>query len=95
MHFNKLVDRCKKETEFVSSMTEVAINSHYQRIIGIGPDCIPLLLEQLRNEGDDPFPWFWALRVLSGVDPVPESDRGSFRLMSKAWLQWGCRYRGV
>lgn len=39
-----------------------------QRIIGMGPVVVPLILEELRREPDH---WFWALEMLTEDDPVP------------------------
>lgn len=58
----------------------------YQSIIGMGPDALPFLLEELRENSGH---WFWALKAISGVDPVAPRDRGSVSRMKKAWLDWG------
>jgi hypothetical protein len=54
----------------------------------MGPNAIPLILRQMESEGDEPDMWFWALRVLTDVDPVPEDARGNIVRMSQAWLNW-------
>lgn len=64
----------------------MAMHPAYQQIIGMGPTAVPLLLAELERE---PHHWFWALRSITGVDPVPESARGNLELMRDAWLQWG------
>jgi hypothetical protein len=55
----------------------------YQQIIGLGPAGVPLLLRELEREPDH---WFWALRAITGEDPVPEEARGRLREMAAAWL---------
>lgn len=60
----------------------------YQQIIGMGPDALPLILRDL---ADEPAPWFWALRAITGEDPVPEAERGDVDRMVEAWLSWGMR----
>ncbi len=58
----------------------------YQAIIGMGPDAIPMILEELsQNSGY----WYWALKAISHEDPVAPRDRGSIALMRAAWLNWG------
>jgi hypothetical protein len=54
----------------------------------MGGKAIPLILQQLENNPDDPDHWFWALHALTGVDPVPAEDRGDMRGMARAWLEW-------
>jgi len=58
----------------------------YQQIIGQGPAVIPLLLRELQER---PNHWFWALRVITNADPVPEESRGNFDDMVSNWLSWG------
>jgi hypothetical protein len=83
--FNQLAADWKEATQFASSTTEIAMHPAYQQIIGIGPKAIPLILEQLRIEPDH---WFWALKAITGEDPVIESDRGHVRRMTQAWIAW-------
>ncbi|MDE0105247.1 MAG: hypothetical protein OXN89_22965 [Bryobacterales bacterium] len=59
----------------------------------MGDRALRPILEQLEAEGDDPDQWFWALQVITGEDPVKREDRGNFRKMAKAWLEWA-RYEG-
>lgn len=84
--FRSLADQWRAETQFLSSTTEIAMHSAYQRIIGLGPQVIPLILGQLAKE---PGHWFWALKALTGADPVAPADRGHLPAMTAAWLQWG------
>ena len=58
----------------------------YQQIIGLGAPAIPLLLRELEREPDH---WFWALKVLTGVNPVPQKSRGNIEEMAKHWVAWG------
>lgn len=86
--FQRLARTWKEETEFQSSLTHIAMHPAYQRIIGMGPDALPLILGDLAS---NPAPWFWALAAISGDDPVPLSDRGRVDRMAEAWLRWGMR----
>lgn len=58
----------------------------YQAIIGMGPDALPFILEDLRQNAGH---WYWALKAISNEDPVVPRDRGSIRNMKTAWLRWG------
>lgn len=88
IHFQRLVAQWKAQKALISSITAQAISSPYQRIIAIGPDAVPLIIGQLKSEGDDPDQWFWALRSLTGINPVKPEDRGNFRKMADAWINW-------
>jgi hypothetical protein len=87
--FNALVSQWHDERGVTSSAMQMAMCPAYQRIIAMGPPAIPLILRQLASEGDEPDMWFWALRVLTNVDPVPPQHRGNINAMARAWLDWG------
>jgi hypothetical protein len=84
--FHQLAGEWRAGTRFLSSTTEIAMHPAYQRIIGLGPQVIPLILAEL---GKQPEPWFWALVALTGEDPVGQADRGRAKAMADAWLKWG------
>jgi len=86
--FKFLVDKWRLERGTTSSTTEMVLCPAYQSIIGMGPKAIRFILTELVSEGDDPDHWFWALQVLTGVNPVSEEDEGNLRRMSKTWLEW-------
>ena len=58
----------------------------YQRIIGLGPAVVPLLLRELERAPDH---WFWALKAITGADPVPPAARGGIREKVRLWIEWG------
>jgi len=89
LEFENLIAQWHVERGATSSITDMAMCDSYLKIIAKGPDVVPLILAQLRSEGDEPDQWFWALQFLAGVDPVAEEDRGDFLKMSRAWLAWG------
>lgn len=88
--FGALADEWKRETEFLSAANQMFLVPSYQRIIGLGPAVIPLILRELRKE---PNHWFWALAALTGDNPVRPEDLGNVRVMRRAWTEWG-RERG-
>jgi hypothetical protein len=84
--FQALVKQWKEERGPSSSTTELATCPSYQRIIGLGPAAVPLLLRELEQAPDH---WFWALKAITGHDPVPPASRGKVHEMARAWLEWG------
>ena len=84
--FHTLASRWESETAAHSSVSQIALNPAYQQIIGLGTAVIPLILRELRQR---PNHWFWALRAITGEDPIQPEQRGNMREMTSAWLQWG------
>jgi hypothetical protein len=86
--FQALAEQWRNARGARSSITEAAMIPAYQKIIGMGEAVVPLILAQLKSEGDDPDQWFWALRAITGQNPVKPEDQGNFQKMAEAWLQW-------
>jgi len=84
--FSELTKQWLDETKLCSSASDMVLNEAYQRIIGLGPEVIPLILEELEYW---PNHWFWALRSLTGQNPVAPEDRGDLLKMRDNWLEWG------
>ncbi len=80
-----------KETKNISG-TERFFNEHHRRIVEMGRDVIPILLDDMA-EGleteEGPTHWFWALKLITEEDPVPEKERGNVELMVNRWIEWG------
>lgn len=89
--FARLATQWKEETRFLSFSHQIAMNFAYQRIIGMGHDVLPLILRELERE---PHHWFWALRAITGEDPVPPDSQGKVPEMASAWIRWA-EERGV
>jgi hypothetical protein len=87
--FERLAAQWKLEKTALSSITAIAMLPSYQRIIGMGKPAIRLILSQLEREGDQPDMWFWALRSITGEDPISDEDRGDVVAMAEAWIRWG------
>jgi hypothetical protein len=87
--FQNLVKQWRDERGARSSITDSAMLPAYQKIIGMGHSAVPLILGQLKSEGDQPDQWFWALMAITGQNPVKSEDQGNFREMARAWIQWG------
>jgi hypothetical protein len=84
--FQRLKKKWQRETLGVSSITKVVAHPAYLRIIGIGPNAIPLILaEMMHAEGN----WFTALSAITEEDPTKPEDAGDMERMTAAWLDWG------
>jgi hypothetical protein len=84
--FPQLVADWKERSRHMSNSAQMAMLPPYQKIIGMGRDAVPLILEELRREPDQ---WFWALEAITDENPVPPGAAGQVRLMAQAWIEWG------
>ena len=84
--FRQLSHQWENETGMLSDLSQKVIHPAYQRIIGMGQDAVPFLLNELSKR---PNHWFWALRSITGANPVKPEHRGRIKLMAKDWLCWG------
>ncbi|MGI8551555.1 MAG: hypothetical protein ACR2PL_12350 [Dehalococcoidia bacterium] len=81
--FARLVEQWREETAVSSSVTQKALHPAYQRIIGLGPAALPLIFREMERR---PSHWFWALRAITGENPVRPEDVGDLSKMTEAWL---------
>jgi hypothetical protein len=88
--FEQLTQKWKTETGMLSRVDKKCMHPAYQEIIGMGSTAIPWILKDLKATRGH---WFWALRAISGEDPVQDEDVGDAQKMIEAWLAWG-RNRG-
>ena len=84
--FQDFAGRWRAETLFSSSATDLVLNVWYQRIIALGEAVVPLLLRELERE---PGHWGYALRVVTGVNPVSPGHSGDLEQIATAWVSWG------
>ena len=84
--FRELRDDWKSKTRHLSNTAQIALVFSYQKIIGMGPDVVPLILSELEKEPDH---WFWALEAITDENPVAESDAGDVEASARVWVQWG------
>ncbi len=84
--FRRLAAEWKQASRYLSNTAQMALLSPYQKIIGMGWDAVPLILEELQREPDQ---WFWALEAITDENPVPPEAAGNVRLMAEAWVAWG------
>lgn len=83
--FQDLKQQWESETEFLSSTSEISMHAAYQRMIAQGWTVLPYILRDL--EAGAPH-WFWALKAITGADPVDAKHRGNRKLMASDWLRW-------
>src|SRR6266700_595524 len=76
--FKRLAAEWKQQSRYLSNSAQMAMLPPYQKIIGMGPSVVPLILEELRREPDH---WFWALESITDENPVPPDSLGKVRLM--------------
>jgi hypothetical protein len=86
--FAELVAEWRRGTGGLSSPRAIASHPAYQQIIQMGETALPLIFQELRDNGGW---WYPALRALTGKNPVPEEARGKPPLNREAWLEWGRR----
>ena len=89
VQFQDFANEWKTKRGSTSSITQMSVLEPYQKIIGLGEDAVPFILAQLKSEGDEPDQWFWALKMITGANPVLPEQQGDFRAMAKAWITWG------
>jgi hypothetical protein len=83
--FRKLADEWERETAFHSSLNKKVLHPAYQRIIGMGPIVIPMILREMSVK---PGHWFWALDALTqGASPAKGCD--NLIEATNAWIRWG------
>jgi hypothetical protein len=83
--FDQLAAQWREDCKYSSFLTERAMHPAYQQIIGMGRGALPLIFEDLQRGPDH---WFWALRAITGEDPVPPNSKGKLPEMTAAWLTW-------
>jgi hypothetical protein len=88
--FQNLANQWKRDTLAISSVSEIVMHPAYQRIMSMGKQALPLILQQLRRELDH---WFYALEFIAGTDGK-DVAKGADTLEDarSAWLEWGYRH---
>jgi hypothetical protein len=84
--FRKHAKLWLKETLHISSPVEKYLHPSYARIIGLGFAVVPYILATLKRQPND---WFYALRAITGENPIPASAAGDIKRMADLWVSWG------
>ncbi len=82
--FHALVERWKRETFSLSSLTKIYAHPAYQRIMAMGVAGIPLVLKELQKDQGH---WFYALKFMAGNNV--SDGMTNFEDAKAAWLEWG------
>jgi hypothetical protein len=85
--FNRLTAEWRAATEQSSDPMEILLHPACRKIIGLGPDILPLIFQELQRR---PGLWFWALEELTGENPVPPQTE-KLKQVRDAWLDFGRR----
>ena len=87
--FLELMEQWRTERPVAaSSIAEIVACPSYLRIIAMGSRALPLIIEQLEREGNEPDHWCAALEAITGEDPVPEDAQGDSVRIARAWIAW-------
>ena len=89
--FQRLTKEWKSHRNASSSVFDIVCHPAYRKIVRMGERAIPLILRELRSEGNAPHPWFPALHEITGEQPIKNDGRGITSKMAQAWLEWGER----
>jgi hypothetical protein len=86
VEFQLLASRWKRETSIYGHLSKIVMHRDYQRIMAMGPDVIPLILEDLAKQSAH---WFWALHNLVPPGQDPAEGLTTMAAARQAWLEWG------
>ena len=84
-YFEQLKINWLNETMLSSNPNEICQNSNYQKIIALGKEPIPLILEDWKTTNNH---WFHALYAIIGENPIKSEHRGRIKLMKKDWIDF-------
>lgn len=84
--FDALVAEWKATRGPHSRLDKLLSNKAYQAIIDLGQPAIPLLLREMEQR---PSHWDFALKTITGADPVPRDACGDLGRIASAWVAWG------
>ena len=76
----------EEKTINLSSFDQMVAHPAYVAIIAMGKRAVPFLLAEIKTS---PNHWFFALRKITGANPIPKTAAGNLRKMTEAWLKWG------
>lgn len=84
--FNDHTNKWKKDTRFHSNVGIICEHPDYLEIIKMGEDVVPFMLKDFSNGKYRH--WFYALYVITGVNPIKPEIAGCMKEMANAWLTW-------
>lgn len=82
-----LADLWADETTDLSSYTGIVQHPAYQHVIRrFGRSAVPFLLSELSTGSLN---WVWALRAITGQEPVAPEDAVDIQRVAQSWVRWG------
>ena len=87
--FLELKEKWKQETIFESSSDKIFSNSNYVKIIDFGAEALPWIIKDLKRNGGF---WFFALKKITGFNPIKTENIGRYEGMKSDWLEWSEKY---
>jgi hypothetical protein len=82
--FDILYKKWYEETKYLSSSKKFE-NKYYEKIISLGMDVVPILIDTLK---ESPEHLFVALNKITKQNPVKIEDRGKIKKMTEDWILW-------
>ncbi|WP_461255462.1 hypothetical protein [Treponema sp. R80B11-R83G3] len=82
--FEELYTQWRAQTKFDSFIGN-STDSNHEKIIQLGNDAVPFIINKLRTENAH---LFIALNKITGKNPVKKENRGNVRKMAKDWIHW-------
>lgn len=86
LEFRRLADEWYRETAFTSSTTVMLMHPAYRQIVAMGPDVLPLIFIELRDNGGH---WNLALADLTRQTVTVPEGPGRMKKIREAWLTYG------
>ncbi len=90
--FNAYLAEWRNHTRLESNYGKILANPFYRRILALGPQVVPLILEDMKKGHGGA--WFQALEDLTGENAIVPEHEVDSSLMIADWLEWG-RKNGV
>ncbi|HEY4329696.1 MAG TPA: hypothetical protein VGN88_08160 [Phycisphaerae bacterium] len=87
--FKGLLEQWTEETRFESNYSRLMMHPAYRKILGLGPQVVPLILRNLTGGSG---PWIAALEDITGENPILPGHETDSKLMIQDWLEWGKRH---
>ncbi len=83
--FYSLLKQWRMDTLFVSSITEAVEHPAFKGILALGEKAIPLIISEIERYPDL---LIESLPILTGKNPVSDSDMGDIPTMAATWIEW-------
>ena len=87
--FDLLYQQWYNDTMMISNMTTILLHPSHLRIIGMGKDALPFILQKM---ADDPGSGHWFSALDAIVDDSPkelDEAHNDGRKMRDIWVKWG------